>query len=543
MFNTRVKPPTVSQSITHPSPTGGVNDLDPIANMGEQFLIDAMNFFPDTGLLTARPGYREWATGFGGPVRSIIYRHGESGPFQKFAVTDGGVHNIDVSTETPTVVHALTNGRVSFTNLSNPGKTYMVGCNGVDPAFAYDGVSWVTFTESASPTEPGEIDGVDPSRFSYVLAFKHRLYFVERNSMTVWYLPLDQIGGTAEPLYLGGVFTRGGKIVALARWSSDTGAGLDDRLVIITSAGEVASYHGSDPSNANDWGLDAVFYVAPPISDRAIEDYGGDVIMLTRRGLVPLSTLISGGSTEVLYSGALTRRISRTLLKLTSDPAPRFPGSVKVHNDSAWIVINLFDSAGASAAPYDTILSPGNNKPIQLVMNFLTGAWTKFDYPMCCMQSMDGDFYMGTEDGRVLLVTPDLYEDDVKMDGLGGKPIELYAVGAYSYLGTPTNNKHVKFVRPVIQSNSPPNFKIRVLPNFKLLRYDASPSASPATGNAVWDQAVWDQAMWGRSSNAYTPWVSANVLGYAFSWQFRASTNSALGLSAVGWVWENGGYI
>jgi len=530
-------------SVSNPAPAGGVNDIDPISAMGESFMIDSMNFFPDTGMPIARSGYKEWVTELGAAVKTIMYYNSLSGVYDHFAVTDDGIYNINASTDTPVVEKALTEGSLSFTNLSNPGMNFLVACNGVDPAVLYNGTTWVSFVEDATPSSPGEITGIDPAKFSYVLSFKHRLWFIERNSMVAWYLPIDAVAGTATPFFLGGVFTRGGNLVAIARWSSDTGEGLDDRLVFISSAGEVASYSGQDPDDANNWSLDSIFFVAPPASKRPVTDYGGDVLYLTRRGLIPLSSLISGSSTEVLYSGALTRRISRTLLKLTSDPLPPFPAEVMTHNESAWVIINLFDSSLSNAAPYDQSLSPGNNEPIQLVMNFLTGAWGKFNFPVRTMRSIDRQFWMGTEDGRVLVVTPDVYLDDVKIDGTGGKAIELYAMGAYSYLGNPTARKHAKFIQPTIQSGSPPSFKMRATVDFKLNRYNASPASSPGGGISEWDSAEWDENMWSQSSNVYQPWVSANVLGYSFAWQLRASTQSAFGLTAIKWVWEAGGYF
>ena len=543
MYNTKLKPPRISQSVSQPAPTGGVNDIDPISSMEEQFMIDSMNFFMDTGMPVARPGYREWAINFEAPIKTIMYFHDRDGTYANFASTDAGIYDITSGTDAPSIDHPLTDGLLGFTNFANIANNYLICCNGVDPTAFYDGTVWTNFTEVVTPVDPGEINGISPSLLIFPLSYKHRLWFIEKFTMTAWFLPLDQIGGVAEPFYLGGIFTKGGHLVALARWSSDTGEGLDDRLVFITSAGEIASYNGQDPTDADNWNLDSIFYVAAPVSARSVTDYGGDVLYLTRRGLVPLSSLISGSSTEILYSGALTRKISRTLMKLTTDPAPAFPGEVTTHNDSAWVIINLFDSSLSSTAAYDQVLSPGNNQPIQLVMNFLTGAWGKFNFPVRTMRSIDRQFFMGTEDGRVLVVTSDVYLDDVKFDGTGGQSIELYAFGAYTYLGLPTANKHCKFVCPTMQSGVSPAYKMRVLSDFRLNTYGASPSSGVVAGGSLWDVALWDQSLWARSSNVFSPWVSANVLGYSFAWQLKVSTSTAFGLASVKWVWETGGFV
>lgn len=528
--------PRVSQALALPAPTGGLNDLDPISAMDPLFLLECTNFFPDTGLLVVRPGYAEWATGFGKPIQTIMSFSNMDGSFMRFAATDDGIFDITAPTENPVNVKPATNGRWEFVNFATSGTQNLVAANGVDPAVLYNGSNWVSFSEVPTPSAPGEIKGIDPSRFSFVMTHKARLWFIEKNTMTAWYLPVDSIGGEAKPFYVGGIFRKGGYLVSLARWSADTGEGLDDRLVFTTSTGEIASYAGSDPEDASDWSLDSIFFVAPPLGSRAITDYGGDLLMLTRRGLIPISSLISGKANEILFSGALTKRISRTLIRLTSNDLAPFPPEVTLYNDSAWVVINIFNATN------DQLIANGQ-QPVQLVMNFLTGAWGKFDYPVRTVRTIDRLFFMGTEDGRVVTVTPDSYVDNVKMDGSGGLPIEASMTGAYTYLGDPNSNKHAKFVRPVFQSEIKPSFLVRVLPDFRLERFNQMPPPAQATGQAKWDVSLWDKANWAGFENVYRPWVSANVLGYAFSWQLKVSTSSALGVASIEWIWESGGFI
>lgn len=543
MFRRQPMPPQVSQALALPAPTGGINDLDPISNMEPQFLLDTMNFFPDTGLLVVRPGYQEWAINLGAPVQTIMYFNALDGTFKRFASTDAGIYDITAPTSTPVLVKAATNGRWEFCNYATPAGQYLVAVNGVDPAVLFDGTTWVSFTEVPVPSGPGQIKGIDPSKFSFVIAHKGRLWFIEKNTMTGWYLPIDSVGGEAKPFFLGGIFRRGGYLLIMARWSSDTGEGLDDRLIFITTSGEIASYAGSDPSNSADWALDSIFFVAPPLSSRSITEYGGDLLMLCRRGLIPLSSLITGKANEILFSEALTRRISRTLIQLTSMALPPFPPEVTLYNDFAWTVINIFDGSNPSVASYNRMLGGTNNSPVQLVMNFLTGAWGKFDYPVRTVRPIDRLFFMGTDDGRVIVVTPDSFVDNVKMDNTGGVPILASAMGAYTYLNNPVVNKHAKFLRPIFQTEVKPSFVVRVLPDFRLDPFLLTPAPNPAAGNAKWDISHWDLANWAGLENVYRPWVSANVLGYAFAWQIKVSTSTPLGLAAVNWVWEQGGLI
>jgi hypothetical protein len=321
----------------------------------------------------------------------------------------------------------------------------------------------------------------------------------------------------------------------MARWSSNSGSGIQDRIIFLTSSGEIASYQGTDPSDATTWSLDAVFYIGAPLGRRAFMDYGGDVVVMTKRGIIPISSLITMGSLEAIYGAAMTRRIARTIIKYVKGyaTAPFLP-EVTFYPDAAWVVVNIYKP--------NTLLDPIYG-PTQLVMNILTGAWGRFDYPVRTIRYVNDGFYMGTDDGRVLKITTDQYLDDVKMDGTGGNPISAYAMGSYTYLDDPTFNKHAQFIRPVFQTMVKPSFIIRVLPDFRLDLWGSTPTPNYAVGNAVWDISKWDMANWAGQDNVYRPWCSANVLGYAFAWQLKVSTSSALGLSAVEWVWEDGDLI
>ena len=528
MYGLRQPKQQVSQALALPSPCGGVNDLDPIASMGPEFMIDCMNFFPDTDSIKVRNGYQEFVTGLNLPVKTIMSYNAWDGSYKGFACTDAGIYNVTTPTNTPTLSQAVTNGQFIDVNFATTAGQFLVCCNGV-ATYLFNGTSWVQWTQVGSPSGPGQISGVNPNSFNFVMAHKSRLWFLQNGSMTAWYLDPDSVGGVAHPFFLGGIFRKGGYLVAMARWSMDTGEGLDDRLIFITSVGEIASYSGNDPANATDWQLDSIFFIGPPLGPRAIADFGGDILYLSRRGLVPLSTLMEGSATDVLYSSVLSRRISRTLIAMTSQSPPQHPIEVGFHAELALIAINVYDNV--------------NQRNTQLVLNFLNGAWGKFDYPARTMRSVGTRIYMGTDDGRVLLVTIGSYVDNVLLFTTNGDPIEAYAFSAYSYMNDPTSNKHANFMRPIFQSEVKPSFRMRALPDFRIDKFLIQPIPNPAKGNAIWDVSKWDQANWAGLENVYRPWVSANVLGYAFAWQLRVSTSAALSVAAVEWIYESGGLI
>ena len=78
----------VSQVVSLAAPTGGINDLDPLASMGSEFCIDLENFYPQTGSLNTRQGFKEHATGLGSAVKTLITYAGQDGTIELFACTD-----------------------------------------------------------------------------------------------------------------------------------------------------------------------------------------------------------------------------------------------------------------------------------------------------------------------------------------------------------------------------------------------------------------------------------------------------------------------
>jgi len=228
-----------------------------------------------------------------------------------------------------------------------------------------------------------------------------------------------------------------------------------------------------------------------------------------------------------MYSNVLTRRISRTVNQLTRPTTQPYPVEVNFHPNLTAVIINIYDWI--------------NDRKIQLVMNALTGAWGKWDWPVRTIKSVDRTIYMGTDDGRVLLVAGTI--DNVLRDGTGGDPIESYVFGAYSYLGDNTSNKHAKFMRPTFQTEVKPSFVMRALPDFRLDPFLQQPAPSLAKGNAKWDLSFWDQTNWAGLEQVYRPWVSANVLGYALAWQLRVSTSTLLAIASIQWVYEPGGLV
>ena len=106
--------------------------------------------------------------------------------------------------------------------------------------------------------------------------------------MDAWYLPIDSVGGVLAKIPLAGAATLGGKLIAGASWSLDAGDGIDDKNVFITSEGEVLIFTGSQPRRRRQLAAGGRYRTSPPMGMNAHVSVGGDLLLLTVDGIIPL---------------------------------------------------------------------------------------------------------------------------------------------------------------------------------------------------------------------------------------------------------------
>lgn len=545
-----------AQALALPAPTGGLNDFDPLSLMDPSFLIEGENFFPDTGKLSVREGFHNFGPPFtfGGifstPIRTLIPTNlrdqvGLDFLEKLWVFNDQGVFKRNT---TPPYdwnnFWTVTNGRMQYVRMTNTGTTYLIACNGVDPAILVNETTdvWANFTQVVTPTAPGEISGLNPNQICWVHTHNKRLWFVQKDSLNAYYLPVDGVGGAALPFPVAGQFGLGGKLMAIMTWSSDTGKGLDDRLIFLTDQGEIAVYTGSDPSDANNFQLDSMFRIAPPLGTRAVVQYGGDILVLTRRGVIPLSSVLYGTAQEQSTIGVLSRRVNRVIQSLTYDWTTHpTPPELQVCPDQLWVTLCIYDTANAGW--------------VQLVMNLLTGAWGKWTMPVRSIVPAGRDVFMIGDNPTVApshasrwvwYITQGQHRDFVVTDTIydsPGIPITAYAQGAFTYLDNPTQQKHAKLIRFVFESETNVSFRVRVVPDFRVNRFLGTPPPNYSQEGGVWDDVLWDAATWPYPNTIRMQWAGANALGYSMAWQMRLSTSSPVAILGVEWVWEAGGLV
>jgi len=536
----------VCQITSTGAPTRGINDTDPLPNMPEGYAISSYNMFPGNGAMQTRPGTRKWAHGIvdgsgnAVPVKRLFTYNAVDGSQQFFASTRAGIFDISQPSEvngvytSPVLVHPLTNGVVTTSQFANTGGNYLIVVNGTDPAAIYDGSAWVSFTQTGSPSQTppiGEIQGVDPTTFIDVIAFKGRLWFVQKNTMSAWYLETDSVAGPATEFLFGGVFGHGGYLYELATWSYDSGSGMDDNLIVRSSAGEIAIYQGTDPENVDTFSLVSVFFVSVPVGKVAYTDLGGDCLLLCKAGIIPISKIVSGVASESLYESTLTRNISKTLSRIVN--SGNFIPNWEIHN------IPLLQAV--------VVVMPASpDRPArQYVMNVMTGAWGEYDLSANCIGVFGGVPYFGTVDGKVFAHNlRDPARDNVNYDGTGGSPILSGFLTAFSYFGDLTTLKHYKLVRPIIQASLEPTVRVSLALDFNVgdTATFNTPVLSPQD-TSDWDSAVWDEGIWGDTTTIYRMWSTVVGLGFCAAVRVELTTVVPTSFVAYELSFEVGGAI
>lgn len=482
-----------------PAPYNGWNARGNLANMGPLDAIVMDNVFPGVQEVSLRPGSIDWVTGFGSNVKALIPYNGATST-KLFASTSTNIYNVTASGAVGASVAACTSGLWESVNYTNTGGSWIVLANGVDNVKVYDGTTWTTVTGVSVPA----ITGVTTSTLSYVTAHKKRLWFIQKDSMNLWYMPVDSIGGAAAQYPVGALFRKGGYLTAIGTWTIDGGNGTDDYFVIVTSAGEIAIYQGTDPASSSTWALVGVYDVAPPVGKKPLVDFGGDLLYLSQNGLIPLSKLAQ--SILVDRSQAISFRIDGAFLEAAENYGSVSGWCMTVHKKQSALIVNVPISA-------DTV-------SYQYVMNTITGAWCRFlSWNASCWTVSGSDVYYGggTVVRKAWVGTSD--------NGVAISAQISQSYNSYGYSG----QKNLSMVRPNISVAGSATLAMAFDADFKTFGGNTQVTYFPLSSSALWDTSLWGTGTWDGGATSVEPrWLTVpGELGYLHSFRLQLTTSTA----------------
>lgn len=330
---------------------------------------------------------------------------------------------------------------------------------------------------------------------SIVVAHMNRLFFADESNLAVYYLPLQQRTGTLEVLPLNAIFRRGGSIKAMATWTCDGGAGLDDQLVVFSTNGEVAIYSGVDPES--DFKLVGIFRLEAPMSKWCVMNYGGELYLQSPVGLVPMSTVLKSGREGVEAS-------DRTVVT-------RFQqNSVNYRDNFGW---ELQFNPNTGRAICNVPL--GGGRYMQMVRAMAKPAWCEWQgIPARCWGWIEPYIYFADDLGNTYIMHPTIQNDD-------GKPIFVDVQTAWSQFKTPAI-KHFKMILPYILTDGFPKPAVDLQVDYDNSKPINTPDITASgSQDATWDVAKWPEdptagandSYWVYSSKNWTDWTGVSDLG------------------------------
>lgn len=479
-LNRNVRRAMVARGYSMPPPIGGLNARDALSNMDPEDALILDNFFPQPTFIEMRRGFTEHASGMTGPVESIMEWSGTSNSML-FAATENDIYDVtNPGAVGAAEVSSLNNGRWQYVNFSTSGGNFLVACNGADDVLNYDGSTWTT----------PAITGVTSANLIYPCSYQGRLWFVEKNSLSVWYLAPSSISGAATEFPLGQIFQLGGQVIAIGTLSQDSGSGQDDYISFVTNNGEVAVYQGTDPSDPTIFQLVGVFQLARPIPLRPLLKVGGDQVMITDEGAISFIKSLNVDK-AALVRASITGKIS-TL----------FNRAVQLYRTNfGW---QGFAYPKGNMAIFNIPVNEGELQT-QFVMNTITGAWCTFSgLNANCWGALEDIVFFGGNAGSVYQF------DDSRTDD--GDAILGKIKTAFNYFGTRGANKYVTLARPVYRSNGTPSIAFGINMDFS----DEDPGSNldvPSSGSG-WGVGLWGDALWSGPASFITDWRTVGGVGY-----------------------------
>lgn len=553
--------PPQGRSITVPAPYGGLNLRDDITALKPNEARVLENWFPSSGQLSLRDGFSRHVGSMGsGEVKTLsafvgytsskllsaaggnIYRV----PFQSVAITG-------ITKANPAVVTAVAHG------FSNGQTVYITGVNGMtevnDLTFTVAGAATDTFqltainstayttytsggivnlegvslasgfTEDRWQTElysdrlffvngvstPQVYDGSTCANIAWsgsgltntnlvnISLVRNRLWFCENSKADVWYANVGQITA-ASPLtkFQLSQIAGGGICTAVGSWSRDAGDGADDMTVFVMSTGELLVYQG-DP--ASTFALIGKYMGAPPIGRRCLFKVGGELVVITELGLLPVSVAIGG--------------VALDLARI--DPWGKIAAGIvedaRSHGDLAgWhgclhqgvVYINVPQATGSLSKQY--------------VLNTRNGSWTTFTkWNGSSFCSFDGELYYGAQTGGRVNETGGASDD--------GTEITALASGAFVTPSNTFQSNMFTAIRPKVDASGSVSGMVGVDTDF-VLRGNVSPSVSltDTESSTPWG-SEWGSP-WGQASSSDATWFTITGNGRSVSARLRVTATS-----------------
>lgn len=496
------------------APTGGWVSAANLAAAPANTAQVCENWLPTTTGLRMRGGNRKHATASSTEPLESAMAYAGGATRKMFGAAGGSIFELTsvVDEDTPPVadVTGQTSDYYAHVNVATVGGNYMYAVNGTDKPRLYDGSAWTAIDGVSTPA----ITGVTTTLLSHVNVYRNRLWFVKDGSMDAVYLPVDSLGGAIGTVSLSGVFRRGGALLFTATWSMDAGDGLDDKIVFVSTEGEYIVYQG-DPGTSASWSIVGVYDGSPPLGKNAFLRVGGDLLILTEVGLIPMSA-IQAKDPAALGLAAVSRNIE-----------PDWVYDARQRRNLPWEIVK-WSNRNLAIVSCPVTAEESITPPWCYAVNLETGAWTKITgWNTRCLVLHNDQVYFGTNAGTLQVADTGGTDD--------GELIYYTYIGQNDHLGSVGQLKTIRQARAIFRTKNEFTPQISVSTDY-VISLPTPPDAAASSGaSGVWDVGVWDEARWDTGSNYYTVttrWISIGTTGFVHAPQVQVTSGSVAAPSA-----------
>lgn len=525
-----------TKGIFQPGPSLGINAVDGLGEMSPLDALYTYNLAPTEYGMRLRKGYREWATGVVGLVRTILPYDGteeDNSQDRLFAASSDGI--FDVTLDGTTVPTKMVDFPIKTGNagqgvyihfVAADGSAYMEYADEENGLFEYT-ESTGLWTQAPDPTSSTADTPPLAAEIVFIVSHKTRLWFLGRDSADAWYFEPGAKQGDATRFTLSGKLQHGGNTVGMWNWSIDAGDGVDDYLVIISRAGDVVVYRGSDVEATGGWDQVGSWFIGElPNSRRIATEYGGELYLLAAIGIISMRDLLQG-DVKASTESSPSYRISRILREVIEDYRTEPEWQLKQSPGDNFMMI---------------VIPPAASDPdIQYVMDLTTGAWGAWrGVPVTCADTYRGEFFFG-DDGRVLVSASSV--DNTTIAGAVGTPIPFSVLTSYQTLNEPAVFKRVQFLRVKGGITGATSVVVRPIYDFEVQPLLDAPVPITTRPEDTWDFGTWDNAVWSGFVGSASATRGGRNMGIHVAIAMRGEASDRITL--IGWdvMWDTGGLL
>lgn len=504
-----------------PAPTGGLNYRDPISAMSPLDALVLTNFIPKQQGVELRKGWKQTTESLGESIESVFgYTAPNPDDNKVFVAANGNIYDVTDGNYTAVVLGTGSDADEWWTTqFSTPADTFLLA---VSPGAGY----WTYSTSSGWVDRTATTTGL-PTTVRTVAVWKQRVWFTAEGDANVYYLDnVDVVTGACTSFAMGSTLRNGGYVSSLINWTMDAGFSIDDFLIVVGTEGDIGVWQGTDPTSPDTFSLKGVWYVGPvPRHGQYFTPFGGDVMIVSELGLVPMSKLVAGQYSQDQQIGPASK-IQSVFAPLVRKQINQKFFDVFVVPSSDVLVIKMPADGGTYR---------------QFAMNVTTGAWCQFTgIPMRSAAVIGGQVYFGTDDGYTCL---GLYGNKDGVDKLdtGGNSIEGEVQTAFQAFNTPAQLKKFGMARPIFIATAEPAVKLVINTQFQFNTVGGSPYFFE-DDSGIWDLSLWNGANW-VGQNTYQAWFGTTGLGYYGSLRMKVRGLPATVFTSAHMMTELGGVM